>query len=113
MRKIDLQRTLLGGGSAPEDFQDQARSIDDLSVPMLFEIALLHRCQRMVDNDQAGIGFIQKMTDFLDLAGAEQCRRTWLVDRDDKPLGHLEIDGERQPLRFLKLRLDRAASSGR
>ncbi|MNL26456.1 hypothetical protein D3C87_1479840 [compost metagenome] len=107
MRKIDLQRAFLGGGTAAEDFEDQARPVDDLGIPLLFKIALLHRGQRMIDDHQTGIGFIQKMADFLDLAGSKQSRRTRLVDRHDKTLRHLKINGERQPLCFLKLGLNR------
>lgn len=107
MRKIDLQRAFLGGGAAAEDLKDQTRAVDDLAIPVFFEIALLHRGQRMIDDHKAGIGLVEKMADFFDLAGSEQRGRARLVHRNDKTLRHLQIDGERQSLCFLKLCFDR------
>ena len=60
--------------AAAEDFKDETRAVDDLGIPLLFEISLLHRGQRMIDDHQAGIRLIEQMADFLDLAGSEQCR---------------------------------------
>lgn len=113
MRKIDLQRAFLCGGAAAEDFENQARAVDDLAIPLLFEIALLHRGQRMIDDHQAGIGLVEKMADFFDLAGSEQRGRARLVHRNDETLRHFQIDGERQPLCFLKFGFDRTAGSSR
>src|SRR5690606_21277348 len=78
MRQIDLQRAFLGGGTAAENLEDQASTVDDLGVQFFFEIALLHRRQRMIDDDEAGILLVEKRLDFLDLAGSHQGRWTRL-----------------------------------
>ena len=57
MRQFDLQRAFLGAGATAEDFEDQPGAVEHLGVERLFEIALLHGRQRMVDDDQLRIAF--------------------------------------------------------
>ncbi len=102
MRKFDLQRAFLGGGAAAEDFEDEARPVDNLGVPFFLEIALLYRRERMIDDHQAGIEFIEQCTDFLDLAGAEQRRRTRIVDRYDRAVDDIEVDRQSETLGFFE-----------
>ncbi len=52
MRQLDLKRAFLGAGAPAENFQDQAGAIEHLGFEFGLEIALLHRRQRMVDDDQ-------------------------------------------------------------
>ncbi len=42
MRQIDLKCTFLGGRTTPKDFQNEAGTVNDLCLPFLFKIALLH-----------------------------------------------------------------------
>ncbi|MNU85057.1 hypothetical protein D3C71_747940 [compost metagenome] len=102
MRQIDLQRAFLGGGTAAENLEDQASTVDDLGVQFFFEIALLHRRQRMIDDDEAGIPLVEKRLDFLDLAGSHQGRWTRLIDGNDQALNHVEIDGAGKTCRLFQ-----------
>ena len=54
MRVLDLQRAFARARAAAEDFQDQPGAVDDLRVPGLFQIALLHRRDRAVHHHDGG-----------------------------------------------------------
>ena len=54
MRVLDLQRPFPCARAPAEDFQDQAGAIDDLRVPGLFQIALLHRRNRAIHHHHGG-----------------------------------------------------------
>ena len=75
MRELDLQAPFPRLRPLAEDLEDQAGAVDDLGLPGLLEIALLHRRQRMVDDDEADTVVRDPRADLLDLAGAEQRRR--------------------------------------
>ncbi|MCY1302305.1 hypothetical protein D9M68_860730 [compost metagenome] len=102
MGEIDLQRAFFGGGAATENLQNEAGPVDDLGVPFLFEVALLHRRQGMVDDDEASIELNENVADFLDLAAAEQ--RAWLGlrHRNDGAMHDFQIDRHRQTGRLFK-----------
>ena len=50
--QFDLQPAFVRAGAGAEDFQDQSRAVDDLGLPRLLEIALLHGRQLVVDDHQ-------------------------------------------------------------
>ena len=75
MRMFDLQRAFAGARAAAEDLQDQSGAVDDLGVPGLFQIALLHRRQRAIHHHDAGFDSFDEARDLLDLALAEIGRR--------------------------------------
>src|SRR5690606_1995143 len=43
MSKLDLQRTFPRMRPLPEYLEDESRAVDDLCLPLLLKIALLHR----------------------------------------------------------------------
>ena len=95
MREFDLQRAFLGPGASTENFEDQPGAVEDLGVQRLFEVALLHRRQRMVDDRRAPHGFLDDFGDLLDLAATQQRRRARIVDGHDRGMNEVELDGLR------------------
>ena len=108
MGEVDLQRAFLGGGAATEDFEDQARAVNDLCAPFLFEIALLNRGQRMIDDHEACVEFIEQRLHFGDLARPHERGGARLADRDNQALNDGQIDGASKADRLLETRFIRA-----
>ena len=74
-RQFDLQHTLAGAGPVAKDFQDQPGTVKKLDVPLLFQIALLYRRDRAVDQNQTNVGLGKAGLELVDLAFAEQQAR--------------------------------------
>jgi hypothetical protein len=70
--QFHLQHAFPGAGAVGKDLQDQARPVQKLAAPRLFEVPLLHRRHRAVDQDKADLGGLYPGLEFLDLARAEQ-----------------------------------------
>ena len=75
MGELDLQAPFPRPRALAENFEDQPGAVEHLDVPRRLEIALLHRRQRMIDDDEPGILGAHQPRQLLDLAGAEQGRR--------------------------------------
>jgi hypothetical protein len=92
-REFDLQATFPGLGALPENFQDQARAVDDLARPAAFQIALLHRRQVVVHYHQFDILGLNPALHLFDLAATEQ--GAWLGRRQryDLGIGNFKVDG--------------------
>src|SRR5581483_4362570 len=96
MRELHLQAALAGMRPLPEDFQNQPGAVDDLRVPCLFQIALLHRRERGVDEHESGVMRTHDAGEFFHLALAEISRRTNGRKRNDACVCDLEIDRARE-----------------
>ncbi|MFT3808599.1 MAG: hypothetical protein QM698_01645 [Micropepsaceae bacterium] len=77
MGEFDLQTAFPRARPLAEDFQDQTGAVDDLGLEVLFEIALLHRRERTVEDDDGGVEFGAKLRRLLHLAFADIGRRAW------------------------------------
>ena len=66
-----------------ENFEDEARPIDDLRLPAPLEIALLHRAQGGIDNDDPDFVFFDELAEIIEGTGAEQATRLRARDAGD------------------------------
>ena len=108
-RQLDLQPAFMGARPRAENFEDQAGAVDDLGLPAPFEIALLHRAQRAVDDDEPDLVFADQPAQILDGPAAEQAAGARPRDPGDLGAHDVEVDGPRQTDRLLEPGLDRAA----
>jgi hypothetical protein len=80
LRELDLQLAFVRACALREDIEDQAGAVDDAALGEFFEIALLHRAQTPVDQDQIGIERLALNFELLGFAGADEIARIGLVD---------------------------------
>ena len=107
MGKLHLQRAFLGARPLAEYLQDQPGAVQHLDVQFLFEIALLHRRQRMVDDGELGAAFLHHRRKLGHLARAQQRGRARLGDGDGRRVDRVEVDGARKPDRLFQARFRR------
>jgi len=69
-RQFDLQSAFMGAGPRAENLEDEPRPVDDLRLPAPFEIALLHRAQRGIDDDERDVVFGDQLAEVFDSAAA-------------------------------------------
>ncbi len=111
MGKLDLQAPFPRPRALAENFEDQPGAVEHLDVPRRLEIALLHRRERMIDDDETGILGAHQPRQLLDLAGAEQSRRPRIRHGHEPARLDVEIDRGGEADRFIEPRLRRSLGS--
>jgi hypothetical protein len=107
MGQFNLQASFSGARAVPENLKDESRAVEDLGVPGFLQIALLHRCQRMIYDDEVGIFHAHYTGKLLYLAGAEQGRGLRLGHLDDPAFADVQVDRCGKPNGFVEPRLRR------
>ena len=82
-----LQRAFSRVSPPAENFQDQAGAVEHLGVPGLFQVALLHRRERAVHDDDPCLMGHNQASEFFDLTLADKGGWPDALDRD-QPLIH-------------------------
>ena len=97
----------MGARAFAEYFEDQPRPIDDFCLPPPFEVALLDRAQRPVDDNEPDTVVLDQPAQALDHAAAEES--SGLRARDARDLGadYIEPYRARQPDRLFQPGFDR------
>ena len=70
-RELHLERTNLGVGVLGEDVEDEAFPIDHVAAEELLEVALLSRCQLVVEHHHVDVESVGQGGDLLRLARAD------------------------------------------
>src|SRR5512146_1409153 len=107
-RELDLQASLMGAGARAENLQDEAGAVDDLAFPVALEIALLHRGQPGVDDNDRDLLGLDRFGEVLNGAAADEGRGPPLGDTGDLRLNHIERDRAREADRLLEAHLRRS-----
>jgi hypothetical protein len=79
-----------------ENFEDQCGAIQNLCRPRLFEIALLHRRELCVDDDDLGLRIARHSADLCNLAASHERCGNRPSKRHNELLHHFEADRGRQ-----------------
>ncbi len=83
VRKFDLKSSFPRPRSCAEDFEDEPGAVQHLHHPRLFEVALLHGADGVIDDDKVGFGLTNDRGQLLHFPRAEQRRGLGMRNSDD------------------------------
>ena len=111
MREIDLQASFGGARPRAENFQNKRGAVEHLGVPRFFEIAVLNRRERGIDDNKTGarIAGVERCQNRFDFAGSDPRRGLWSDEGHNLAQQHFEVDRLGKPAGLLETRLGRPA----
>jgi hypothetical protein len=110
-RQLDLQAAFMGPGASAKDFEDEAGAVDDLGLPLPLEIALLHRRQGAVDDNEADFLLGDHLAKRFDPALADQRRRDRPAEANDLAGNDIEVDRLGEADRLVEPGVERASGA--
>src|SRR5690606_27480946 len=93
--KLDLETPLMRAGARTENLEDQPGTVDDLAFPGFFEVSLLHRRDRGVDDGNLDPALGDERPDALDRPPSKKSGRPERREAHHLRMNHLEIDRAR------------------
>jgi len=100
LRQFDLQFAFVRACALREDVEDQSGAINDPTLRELLEVALLDRRQRVIDQDQVGVGRLFLRLEFLGLAAADEEFGIRALDARAQGADHAGAGGTRKFAEF-------------
>src|ERR1700730_16931744 len=92
MGELDLQHAFTFSCSSSKNLEDQSGAIDDLGRKRIFEIALLHRRQAAIHDNEIDLFGAYQSRELGGFAFAEVTRRPDLRKRSDLPRDNFNAD---------------------
>jgi hypothetical protein len=112
MGELHLEASFRGGRALAEDFENEPRPVDHLRLRRRFQILLLDRRDRCVDDQQLRARFLDGGGDLLGLALAEQGRGPRRANPEVELAGDVDADRLGKARRLVETRLDIPAGRG-
>jgi hypothetical protein len=109
MGKLDLQAALGGSGALAEYLKNEPRAVDHLGFSRCFEISLLDRRDRRVNDDELGLSRRRRLPNRLNLARSEQGRGFGRANAEGQLLLDLDPDRLGQTRRLIETRFRASA----
>ncbi len=72
LSQLDLQLAFVGACALGEDIEDKTGTVEHTALERTFEVALLARCQGVIEDDQIGLGGLDLVAQLFDLATTDK-----------------------------------------
>ena len=101
-RQFHLQTAFLGPGTQAKNFENKAGAVNNLYIQRLFQIALLHRGQTGINNQQPGIVFAKFDPQIIDQPLAQKGTGMGLANGDQTGRGDVQLQCQSQTFGLFK-----------